>query len=274
LCGSKTIKEISKTTKKVDAVRRCTKGYDCDYIAKEKLKHIVSKDAFNIEGLGKKVIDNFWELNYIKQPSDIFNLNYEKISKLEGWGNLSARNLQTAITKSKRISLNRFIYSIGIRHIGQENAKTIANFFTSIDNFSNLFDERKRPKILKNLADLDGIGETQTESIDNFFKNKKNQDIVNSLIKNLEIEKFKKKIKKGSLSGKNLMITGGLEKMSRAEAKTITEEHGGKVLANISKKLDFLVVGTSKPTKSKIEKANELNIKIINEQQWYKILNL
>ena len=274
LCGSKTIKEISKTTKKVDAVRRCTKGYDCDYIAKEKLKHIVSKDAFNIEGLGKKVIDNFWELNYIKQPSDIFNLNYEKISKLEGWGNLSARNLQTAITKSKRISLNRFIYSIGIRHIGQENAKTIANFFTSIDNFSNLFDERKRPKILKNLVDLDGIGETQTESIDNFFKNKKNQDIVNSLIKNLEIEKFKKKIKKGSLSGKNLMITGGLEKMSRAEAKTITEEHGGKVLANISKKLDFLVVGKSKPTKSKIEKANELNIKIINEQQWYKILNL
>ena len=128
LCGSLTKKEINISTKKKDAVRRCTKGYECDFIAKEKLKHIVSKDAFEIEGLGKKVIDNFWELKLIKTPADIFNLDYKKIEKLEGWGELSIKNLQNAINKSKDIVLDRFIYSIGIRHIGQENAKILGNF--------------------------------------------------------------------------------------------------------------------------------------------------
>ena len=97
LCGSKTIKEVSKNTKKEDAVRRCVKGYDCNYIAKEKLKHIVSKEAFNIDGLGKKVIEQFWDLNLIKEPSDIFNLNYKRINDLEGWGTLSINNLKKAI---------------------------------------------------------------------------------------------------------------------------------------------------------------------------------
>ena len=115
--------------KKKDAVRRCSRGYECNFIAKEKLKHIVSKDAFDIEGLGKKVIDNFWELGLIKTPSDIFNLDYKKIEKLEGWGNLSIKNLKNAVSSSKNIILDKFIFSIGIRHIGQENAKILANFF-------------------------------------------------------------------------------------------------------------------------------------------------
>ena len=135
LCGAETKKEISKTTKKLDAVRRCTKGYACKFIAKEKLKHLVAKEAFNIDGLGKKVIDQFWNLKLIKEPSDIFKLDYEKIKKLEGWGSLSISNLKTAINKSKNISLDKFIYSIGIRHIGQENAKILAAFFTSIEEF-------------------------------------------------------------------------------------------------------------------------------------------
>ena len=134
------------TTKKKDAVRRCVKGYDCDFIAKEKLKHIVSKDAFDIEGLGKKVIDNFWELKFVKTPADIFNLDYKKIEKLEGWGNLSVNNLQNAINKSKNIFLDKFIYSIGIRHIGQENAKILGNFFKKSKNFSELFSQKKDTK--------------------------------------------------------------------------------------------------------------------------------
>ena len=116
------------STNKEDAVRRCTKGYKCSFTAKEKLKHIVSKEAFNIDGLGKKVIDQFWQLNLIKNPADIFELNYDKIKKLEGWGDLSVQNLKLATAKAKNISLNRFIYSIGIRHIGQENAKILASF--------------------------------------------------------------------------------------------------------------------------------------------------
>jgi DNA ligase (NAD+) len=274
LCGSKTLKEISISTNKEDAVRRCPKGYDCSFTAKEKLKHLVSKEAFNIDGLGKKVIDQFWNLNLIKKPSDIFNLNYNKIKSLEGWGSLSIENLIKAVNKAKRISLNKFIYSIGIRHIGQENAKILSGFFISVRKFSDLLTDSKRNKILSHLKDLDGIGDTQVQSIDYFFSNKKNIEVVKSLIKSLEVKDYKNSNKKGKFSNKNLMFTGGFEKISRSEAKSLTEENGGKVLGSISKKLDLLVVGDSKPTKKKIERAKELKIQIITEKDWYEILNI
>ncbi len=273
LCGSKTQKEVNTSTRKEDAVRRCLKGYECSYIAREKLKHIVSKEAFNIEGLGKKVIDQFWKLNLIKTPSDIFNLDYNKISNLEGWGETSINNLKEAIKKAKIVALNKFIYSIGIRHIGQENAKILASFFITIEKFSELFVNLKRKKILVNLIELDGMGETQIKSIDNFFDNLTNAKVVKSLIDSLEIKKFKLLNKTGKLSKKNLMFTGGFEKMSRSEAKSQAENHGGKVLGTISKKLNFLVVGSSKPTKKKLEKAKKLKIKIIDEKQWFQMLN-
>ena len=273
LCGSTTIKEISKSTKKEDAVRRCIRGYDCKFTAREKLKHIVSKEAFNIDGLGKKVVDQFWNLGLIKEPRDIFQLNYEKIKSLEGWGELSAENLKQAINKSKKISLDRLIYSIGIRHIGQENAKILASFFVSIEQFSNLFKPKNREAILKNLADLDGIGQTQIESIDTFFSDNKNIQIVLNLIKQLNVLNISFKKKSGIFSGKKLMFTGGFKNISRSEAKTIAEDKGGKVLGSISKKLDFLIVGNSKPTKKKIDQAKSLGIKVINEKEWEKILN-
>ena len=274
LCGSKTKKEISTSTNKEDAVRRCIKGYDCSFTAREKLKHIVSKEAFNIDGLGKKVIDQFWDLKLIRSPVDIFKLNYNKIKSLEGWADLSIKNLKKAIDKARIISLNRFIYSIGIRHIGQENAKILSSFFISSEKFSFLLNKSKRKKILSYLGDLDGIGETQIKSIDNFFLSEKNLSVVQSLIEVLKIEDFKILNKKGKFSNKNLMFTGGFKKMSRSEAKTLTEDNGGKVLGTISKKLDLLVVGESKPTKKKIIKAKELKIKIIYEREWYKLLNI
>ena len=274
LCGSKTQKEISASTNKEDAVRRCTKGYECSFIAKEKLKHIVSKEAFNIDGLGKKVIDQFWDLEIINTPSDIFKLDYNKIKNLEGWGNLSIENLKKAINNASTVTLNRFIYSIGIRHIGQENAKILSGFFISIKKFTSLFISSKRKNILINLAELDGIGETQIQSIENFFLNPKNIDVVRSLVKILEIKDFKNLSKKGKFSNKNLMFTGGFKKISRSEAKALTEDNGGKVLGAISKKLNILVVGDTKPTRKKIEKAKELKIKIIEEKDWYQILNI
>ncbi len=274
LCGHKTYKEVNPLTKKEDAVRRCIRGYDCDFTAKEKLKHIVSKDAFNIDGLGKKVINQLWQLKLIRFPSDIFNLDYNKILKLEGWGDLSIKNLKNAINKAKTISLDRFIYSIGIRHIGQENAKIIGNFFSSIYEFSKLFVSLDRKKILENLNELDGIGITQIRSIDNFFSNTKNIEVIKSFIKALKIKNFEIINKKGKFSQKNLMFTGGFEKISRSEAKSMVEDNGGKVLGAVSKKLDILVVGNSKPTKKKISKAKELNIRIIYEKDWYKLLNI
>ena len=272
LCGSLTKKEISKNTKK-DAVRRCTRGYNCDYTAREKLKHIVSKEALNIDGLGKKVVDQFWELNLIKEPSDIFKLDYEKIKSLDGWGNLSIDNLKKAILKSKNISLDKLIYSIGIRHIGQENAKTLAAFFISIKEFTNLFETKKRQIILNNLIDLDSIGETQIESINNYFSDDKNNKITKNLIKELNIGNYIIQNHEGKFSNKKLMFTGGFKNMSRSEAKSIAEKNGGKVLGSVSKKLDLLVVGDSKPTKKKIDQAKEFDVKIMSESEWNKILN-
>ena len=274
LCGSKIQKEININTKKKDAVRRCNKGYECSYTAKEKLKHFVSKEAFNVDGLGKKVVDQFWNLKLIKRPSDIFKLDFNKVSTLEGWGSLSIKNLITAIENAKKVSLNRFIYSIGIRHIGQENAKILAGFFISINKFSNLFNQVKRKSSLQNLSNLDGIGETQIKSIEIFFLNIKNQEVVKSLIEELKIENFQVAKKNGKFANKTLMFTGGFEKISRSEAKALTENNGGKVLGSISKRLDILVVGNSKPTKKKIDKAKELKIQIIQENEWYKILNI
>ncbi len=273
LCGSSTVREISKSTKKEDAVRRCTKGYECKYIAREKLKHIVSKEALNIDGLGKKVIDQFWDLKLIRYPADIFKLNYMQISRLEGWGEVSINNLKEAIKKSQQISLDKFIFSIGIRHIGQENAKILAGFFKSVKEFSKLFDFEARKKILANLVDLDGIGETQILSIDNFFSNDTNTKISKDFIAKIKINNYSIQNTNGKFSNKKLMFTGGFKKMSRSEAKSIVENYGGKVLGSVSKKLDFLIVGDTKPTKSKIDKAKNLRIKIIFEDEWNKILN-
>ena len=199
LCGSETKKEISKSTKKLDAVRRCTKGYSCEYIAKEKLKHLVSKEALNIDGLGKKVIDQFWKLNFIREPSDIFKIDYNKLNDLEGWGELSIKNLKKSVNNSRKISFDRFIFSIGIRHFGQENAKILASFFTSINKLKNFINSNNKNKILNNLIQLDGIGDTQIISMSNFFLNETNKRITLDLINELKITDYKSNTVSGVL---------------------------------------------------------------------------
>jgi len=272
-CGSKTVKEFNYNRKKEDAVTRCPDlKFNCKEISREKLKHFVSKDALNIDGFGKKIVQNFWNLNIIKYPADIFNLNYKKISKLEGWGELSVSNLEKAINESKIIALDRLIFAIGIRHIGQENAKTLAKYFITIKKFEELLNNKKRKKILNYLLELDGIGETQVNSLEIFFSNSNNLNVVDNLIKELEVADFKTS-RSGIFYGKTVMFTGGLRKMSRAEAKTLVEKEGGKILGTTSKKLSYLVVGDSKPTTKKVEKAKQLNIKIIDESSWYNLLN-
>ncbi len=273
LCGAETLKEFSKVTKKLDAVRRCMKGYDCEFIAREKLKHIVSKEAFNIDGLGKKVIDQFWDLKYIREPSDIFKLDYNKIKKLEGWGDLSTNNLENSINNSKKISLSKFIFSIGIRHIGQENAKILAGFFQTIVEFKKFVYSNNKKFFFSTLLELDGIGETQIDSFMNFISSETNLKITKELINELEISDYKIENKNGIFSNKKIMFTGTFKDMSRSEAKSIAENNGGKVLGSVSKKLDYLVVGDTKPTKKKIKQANDLKVKVITEKEWKKFLN-
>ena len=271
-CGNNTIKEFNEISKKIDAVRRCPDiGYECPYMAKEKLKHLISKDALNIDGFGKKVVDNFWNLKLVKVPSDIFKLDYKAIKELEGWGELSCNNLNKSIEKSKKLSLAKFIYAIGIRHIGQENAKILANYFKSITKFKKLFDPRLIKVELSNLIEIDGIGETQIKALEIFFSNKKNIKVINDLIECLQISNFEN-ITSGIFTNKTLMFTGGFSKMSRSEAKTLAESQGGKVLGSISKKLNYLVVGDSKPTNNKVEKAKDLQVEIITEKKWYELL--
>ena len=269
-CGSKTIKEYNSITKKIDAVRRCSnEGFGCEKISIEKLKHFVSKDALNIEGLGKKVVEKFWDLKFIKFPDDIFNLNFEQISDLDGWGPQSVENLKNSINKSKKLKLDKFIYSLGIRHIGQENAKLISEFLKDYSNFIKLEDENK----IEELSNIDGIGETQINSLKSFFKNKTNLKVIISLGKILNFEKNIIKKDRGVFSNKILMFTGKLSNISRAEAKSIVENNGGKIVSNVSKKLDFLIAG-DKPTTRKIKLANELKIKILNQTDFEKISKL
>ena len=268
-CGFETIKEFNKVTKKFDAVRRCPdRGYECDKMAKERLKHFVSKEAFNIDGLGKKIVEKFWDLKLIRLPQDIFKLDYSKIEGLEGWGKQSVNNLRYSIDQKKNISLERLIYSLGIRHIGFEGAKLISINLKSIKNFIDLIKQKKTDE----LENLDGIGETQIKSIKNFFKNKTNFLILEELSELLKIQDVKVLNKKGILKEKTFMLTGKLLNMSRSEAKSLIEQHSGSVISNISKKLDYLIVG-EKPTKRKIENAKQLNIKVINQNEWLKLLN-
>ena len=268
-CGFETIKEFNELSKKFDAVRRCPdRGFDCDKIAKEKIKHFVSKEALNIEGFGKKIVENFWNIKLIKLPQDIFKLNYSKIEILDGWGRQSVANLKYSIDLRKTISLEKFIYSLGIRHIGSENAKLISKNLKSIKNFISL----SKKKNFDDLINIDGIGVTQTKSIKNFFDNKTNLNVLLELEKILSITNSIEFKKDGLLKNKTFMLTGKLNGISRAEAKSLIEKNSGSIVSNVSKKLDYLIVG-EKPTKRKIDNAMSLNIKILNQGDWLKILN-
>ena len=268
-CGALTIKDFNFVTKKNDAVRRCSsEGFECEKISIEKIKHFVSKDAFNIEGFGKKIVENFWNLNLIKFPQDIFDLDYTKIKKLDGWGAQSAANLKYSIDLRKKISLNRLIYSLGIRHIGLENAKIISKHLKNMKKFLELSKINK----IDELLNIDGIGETQIKSIKNFFTNKTNLNVVYKLNKVLLIEDSKELTKNGPLREKTFMITGKLTGISRAEAKSLIEQNSGSIISNVSKKLNYLVVG-DKPTKRKIDIANELGVKVLNQTDLINMLN-
>ena len=219
--------------------------------------------------LEKKIVENFWKLNLVKLPSDIFYLDYKKIERLEGWGKQSVSNLKYSIDKKKQISFERFIYSLGIRHIGLENAKILSRYFKTIINFTTFIQNKRFDELL----DIDGIGEIQINSIKQFFENKTNLDLVFQLKKILLILDFKEHNKIGILKNKTFMITGKLNGISRAELKSLIEQNSGTIISSVSKKLNFLIVG-EKPTKRKIDSANGLKIKILNQNDLLNMLKV
>ncbi len=275
-CGSAVVKEFNSNTKKKDAVTRCPDlDFKCNDILKEKLKHFVSKDALNIEGLGKKVIDNFWDKKLIKYPFDIFNLDLKLLTEFDGWGRKSIENLKNSINKSKKISLYKFIFSLGIRHIGQENAKVLAKHFLTANKFFD-FSKKINENFLKyvnELLSIDGIGNSQTNSLKRFFSNQVNLNIVSNLMVLLDIEDYIYSKTNTLISGKLIMFTGGFADKSRSELKSLAERLGAKIVSSISKKTDYLIVGSEKPTIRKINEAKNLNVKILSEQEWNKKIN-
>ena len=267
-CGSPVEKEYNNQTKKFDAVKRCsTQGFKCEKISIEKIKHFVSKDALNIEGLGKKVVEKFWEKKFLRFPQDIFKLDYKKIESLEGWGSQSVLNLKYSINNSKKITLSKFIFALGIRHIGQENAKLIAKHLQNKENFLKI----DRNFNFNSFLSIDGIGEIQILSIKKFFSLKENSNVIIELSNFLDIQNEITN-KSGKLKNFSFMITGKLENMSRAEVKSIIEKNSGKILSSVNKKLDYLIVG-DKATTKKVNQAKELGIKTINQIELLKLLN-
>ena len=267
-CGSKTVKDFNFTTKKEDAVRRCSsEGYVCKKMSIEKIKHFVSKDAFNIEGFGKKIVENFWNLNLIRLPPDIFKLDFKKIESLDGWGKQSVANLKYSINLRKKISFEKFIYALGIRHIGLENAKIISKNIKSIKNFLAL----SKKSNFDDLMNIDGIGETQINSIKNFFDNDTNLKVLKNLDELLEIKDAETPKVGGIFNNKTFMFTGKLSNMSRSEAKSLIEQNSGSIVSNVTKKLDYLIIG-EKPTNRKVDAAKNLGVKILDQSSWLKML--
>ncbi len=272
ICGAEIVKAEE------DVVLRCSGGLSCESQLKETLKHFVSKDAFDIIGLGKKQIENFFDEGRIKNFADIFKLEErEKTSEKPlreklGWGEKSVENLFLAINQKRKIPLEKFIYAIGIRHIGETTAKLLAQHFVSYKNFKRLTPNALRltPNEIEDLISLDGIGEKMAKAVLDFFCDERNLKMVLDLEKELQIEDAIQKNSDSKLAGKSIIFTGTLEKMSRAEAKKRAEDLGMKVVGSVSSKTDFVVAGSD--AGSKLKKATELELKVLNEAEWAELI--
>jgi len=250
-----------------EAVQRCNGGTECPYQYIESLKHFVSKKAMNIDGLGEKQIEKFIELKFISKKLDIYFLhNFQKeIIKLEGFGQKSYDNLIHSIEKSKQTSLSRFIFSLGLRYVGENNSELLANYFQSKENFKSLISSKNLQLELEN---IDGLGIKATDSFIEYFQNKDHMSEAISILNFLEIEMVNNTNK---LSNISILFTGTLNELSRDRAKDLAKKKGFKIASNISTKLNYLVYG-EKPG-SKLKKAQELKVKTLNEKEFLELIN-
>ncbi|MBE6446181.1 MAG: NAD-dependent DNA ligase LigA [Alphaproteobacteria bacterium] len=264
VCGAKAVREGD------DAVTFCTGGLTCPAQAQERLKHFVSKDAFDISGLGIKIIEDFYEKKWIQNPVDIFYLkqNHElQILTCEGWGQKSAQNLFDAIERAKNISLARFIYALGIPEIGEATAKLLAEHFMSWQRFKDACQDEYAIEIL---TQIDGIGKTMAEYMRDFFAEEHNQALLQQLLQILNVKNYKPKNTNQPFKGMSFVFTGTLS-MPRDEAKARVQELGGKVSGSVSSKTAYVVAGEDPG--SKYTKAEKLQIPILNEENFKKLLD-
>jgi DNA ligase (NAD+) len=266
ICGSHAVREADPKTGELEAVRRCTGGLICPAQAMERLRHFVSRDAFDIEGLGEKQIEAFFRDGLIARPQDIFTLEardaraLKKLKDREGMGELSARNLFAAIAARRTIALNRFIYALGIRHVGETNAKILARHFRSVEALRDASEDQ--------LIAVEGIGPIVAGSIRAFFDEAHNREVVTALLGEVTIEAPAAPVENSAWSGKTIVFTGTLERMSRDEAKAMAEALGAKVSGSVSKKTDLVVAGPG--AGSKLADARKHNVEVIDEAEWFR----
>jgi DNA ligase (NAD+) len=275
-CGSHAVREANPRSGKEDSVRRCTGGLICPAQARERLKHFVSRHAFDIEGLGAQRIDEFYDEGLIKAPQDIFTLerrNAElRLEEREGWGETSVRNLFAAINARRSIALARFIYALGIAHIGETNARLLARHFgtfealwvtarAAVDRQSEAYAE---------LTSIGGVGEVVADALVEFFKEAHNEEMLDALLKEVTPEPAEQAASDSPVAGKTVVFTGALEQMTRDEAKAMAERLGAKVAGSVSKKTDILVAGPG--AGSKLDKAREAGVTVIDEDGWFALV--
>lgn len=274
VCGSHVVKETD------EVALRCSGGLTCHAQLLESLKHFVSKHAFNIEGLGGKRIDYLWEKGFIQRASDIFTLEDRNKTSLaplqhhEGWGKQSTHNLFESINLRRTIDLDRFIYALGIRHIGRVTARLLAEHYGTFESWWTSMKEacHKKSTAYSQLVALNGIGEIVATSITNFVEEPQNDQEVESLVPHLNIKAiFRTRESSHSFSGKTLVFTGTLSQMPREKAQEKARQLGATVTNSISSKTDYLICGSD--AGSKLEKAHKLGVKVLTEKEWINLLN-
>jgi DNA ligase (NAD+) len=277
-CGSHAVREVDEKTGKVDVVRRCTGGLICPAQRVERLKHFVSRNAFDIEGLGEKNIQAFYDDGLIQSPDDIFTLaardarSVKRLEEREGWGPQSATKLFNAIAARRTIALDRFIYALGIRHVGETTAKLLARYYGSIEHFcASMIDaaKGKDSEAFKELDNIEGIGEVVAKAIADFFGEPHNVRVVDELLKDVAPQPLEAVDSTSAVSGKTVVFTGTLTLLTRGEAKAQAERLGAKVAGSVSKKTDYVVAGAD--AGSKLAKARELGVAILDEEQWLRL---
>ncbi len=277
VCGSHAVREANPKTGKQEAARRCTGGLICAAQIVERLRHFVSRDAFDIDGLGEKQIQAFFEAGVVKTPVDIFHMAvYDRqaetpLREWEGWGEVSAAKLFAAIEARRRIPLERFLYALGIRHVGQATARLLAMNYGSLDNLLQALKaaENRNSEAWAELGAIEGIGDVVAAALVDFVAERHNREAVAALRKEVIVEDFVVSKAKSLLAGKTVVFTGTLEHMTRSEAKAKAEALGARVAGSVSKKTDYVVAGSE--AGSKLAKARQEGVAILTEDEWLDI---
>jgi len=271
-CGAQTIQEPGETA------IRCSSGLTCPAQAIEALKHFVSKEAFDIEGLGQKQIENFYQAGLITKAADIFFLEerdrknpFTSIANRDGWGSKSVKNLFRAIHDRRHIAFDRFIYALGIRFIGKATARSLARHYGTLEAWVDAMIRLEEAEPYQQLLNIDGIGEKVANSLRHFFLEAHNQQAIEELSALLTITPLEKIENHSLLSGKTIVFTGSLSHMSRSEAKATAEKLGANVAGSVSAKTDYVIAGED--SGSKLKKAQECGVRILTEDEWVTLLH-